>query len=188
MTAASSERRAQGPRHSRGESAQARVFGCRSAACVMRRTSRTRKLNGIGIDAQTLGIAAVGEGGQVYLQPGPPVRRRSALPTRACAAVVVLGTGQAHGDPERQPIRSPTKQLRPAASIRASLYSQASEPHFRRSSSAPRGRRHKPAVRHCWPGPSFRCRGLRFRRVRPLARAQTVGSSSIGPGRNHISF
>ena len=67
-----------------------------------------------GFNAEVLGVAAVEEGGQVHF------RSKAACKTPHCPSDtrerrgVVLHAGQAHGFPERQPIRANSVACKPA--------------------------------------------------------------------------
>jgi|GEM_PF-1155252 len=123
--------------------------------------------------------------------PGPSVRRRTAHPTRASAAVSSCTPDKRmniQSVSRSGPIRSRTNKLRSAASIRANLCRQPSGPRRSRSSSAPirpatRARRAAlPAsARH----QSSRTAVSRGSALGPGGRES--GSSSIGPGKNHRS-
>ncbi len=68
----------------------------------------------LGLIRHVLGIAAIEEGGQVHLWAWPPCQT-TYRPTDTCKGCgVVLQAGNAHGDPERQPIRADAVTREPA--------------------------------------------------------------------------
>ena len=172
---------------------QARVTGCKSAACAIRSSQPPAlSANGSASLPRFPGSRRSKKAERSASGPGPPVRRRTAHPTRASALV-------SSWTPDRRraiqsasrsgPIRSPTNQLRSAASIRASLWRQPSGPLRNRSSSPPS----RPATRASLA--AWSASALRQSSTVAVSRGSALGpggrlsgSSSIGPGRNHCRF
>ena len=107
--------------------------------------------------------------------PGPPVRRRGNRPsdTRERRGVV-LNSGQAHGHPERQPIRANSVAHKPAEVCR--LHHREPVPPAVRATVQTVIQRANPAShgrdgRNCLPLPSANRRGLRFHAALPSVRA-----------------
>lgn len=124
--------------------------------------------------------------------PGPPVRRRTAHPTRASAP-------ESSCEPDRRRAiqsarrsgltRSPANQLSSAASIKANRCRQPDGLRRRRSSSAPS----LPATRarRAAQPASARTQSATTEVSQGSANgpgSRYSGSSSIGPGRNHCRF
>ena len=172
---------------------QARVIGCRSRACDMRSSQPpARSANGSASSPKSPGSRRSRKADSSTSGPGPPVRRRTAHPTRASA------DGSSWTPDRRMEIQSasrsgetlsPENQLRSAASIKASLCRHPSGPRRRRSSSAPR----RPATRArraALPASALRQSSrtaVSWGSARGLG-GRSSGSSSIGPGRNHCRF
>ena len=171
---------------------QARVIGCRSEACAIRFSQpAARSANGSASIPMFSGSRRSRKAERSASGPDPPVRRRTAHPTRASAPVSSCTPDkrmEIQSASRSGPIRSPTSQLRSAASISASLCFHPSGPRFSRSSNAPirpatRARRAALVASTCRQSPMAAVsrgsdRGLCGR---------SSGSSSIGLGKNHRS-
>ena len=154
---------------------QARVIGCRSAACAIRSSQPpARSAKGSASSAMFSGVTAIEESGQVHLWAGTACKTPQRPSDTRERRGVVLNSGQAHGHPERQPIRANSVAHKPAEVCR--LHHREPVPpavragadgHPARQSGQPHGR----DGRNCLPLPSANRRGLRFHAALPSVRA-----------------
>ena len=171
---------------------QARVIGWRSAAVAITSSHPpARSLRRSALSSMVSGSRRSRKAAKSTIGPGPPVKRRTAHPTRAkaigssCAPDNRIDTQSAR---RSELTRSPANQLSSAASIRARRCRQPSGPRSSRSSKAPR----RPATlasRAAWT-PSAFAQSSMTEVSGGFARGpggKSSGSSSSGPGRNQRS-